>query len=287
MVAYGDAATVCLDVATKPMPHCIALICYYPSRIPHPNQKYPSQLHLVVHIAESQDLPAAFPTYVYPDVDEGFAEHDLDQYDHVAADLAWSRSLSAARKGFKQQVDLDSAKDSFSAMTLGPQRNASDAIGAMVQTAHVNYVPTGTGGIGRRALHHFYEEFFIPGCPPTLQIRLISRTSGVDRVVDEMVVSFRHTQEIPWILPGVPPTGREVQVAVVSVVSFRGGKLAHEHVYWDQASVLAQIGLLDPTNVPRALRSKGCRRLPVLGPEAAKKVVNVNSVPSNTLIRDW
>jgi ketosteroid isomerase-like protein len=287
LVAYGDAATVCLDVATKPMPHCTALVCYYPSRIPHPNQKYPSQLHLAVHLAEIQQLRATFPVFVYPDVVEGFAEHDLDQYDPVAADLAWSRSLSAVRRGFKQAVDLDSVKDSFTAMTLGPQRSASDAIGAMVQTAHVNYVPTGTGGIGRRALHHFYEDFFIPGSPPTLQTRLISRTSGVDRVVDEIVVSFRHTQEVPWMLPGVPPTGKEVQVAVVSVVSFRGGKLAHERVYWDQASVLAQIGLLDPKNVPQSLRSKGCRRLPVMGPEEARKVVNVHSVPSNELIRDW
>lgn len=286
-MAYGDAATVCLDVATKPMAHCCGLVCYYPTRIPHPNQKYPSQLHLVVHVAEIQNLTAGFLIFVYPDVDEGFAEHDLDQFDHVSADLAWSRSLRAVRRGFKQDVDLDAVKDSFSAMTLGPRRDASHAIEAMVQTAHVNHVPTGTGGVGRRALHHFYDDFFIPGSPPTLQIRLISRTSGVDRVVDEMIVSFRHTQEVPWMLPGVPPTGKEVQVAVVSVVSFRGGKLAHEHVYWDQASVLMQIGVLDPKNVPQAMRSKGCRRLPVMGSEAATKVANVHSVPSNGFIRDW
>jgi len=134
---------------------------------------------------------------------------------------------------------------------------------------------------------HFYKDFFIPGSLPSLQIRLISRTSGVDRVVDEMLVSFKHTQEIPWILPGVPPTNRLVQIPMVSIVAFRGGKLVHEHVYWDQASVLVQIGAIDPKYVPKSLSSKGCKKLPLMGSEEAKKVMNVQSVPSNDLIPDW
>jgi len=286
IIAYGEAATILLDIATKPMPHCCSLICYYPTKIPHPNQKYPSSINLVVHLAEKQGLAANFPTYIYPGVEEGFAENDLDLFDPVAADLAWTRSLSSIRKGFKQVVDLDSVKDKFAALTFG-NGNAQAALAAMVSEPHVTYVPTGTGGIGRRALFHFYKDFFIPGSPPTLQIRLISRTSGVDRVVDEMVVSFRHTQEVPWILPGVPPTNKLVQIAVVSIVAIRGGKLMHEHVYWDQASVLIQIGALDPSYVPKALASKGCKKLPMMGADAAKKVLDVNSVPSNDLIPNW
>ena len=75
----------------------------------------------------------------------------------------------------------------------------------------------------------------------------ISRTVGADRVVDEMLFCFTHDIEIDWMLPGVAPTGRYVEIPLVAIVRFRGDKLYNEHIYWDQASVLVQIGLLDPT----------------------------------------
>jgi carboxymethylenebutenolidase len=102
----------------------------------------------------------------------------------------------------------------------------------------------------------------------------ISRTIGADRLVDEMVISFTHDVEIDWMLPGVPPTGRYVEVPLVAIVNFRGDKLSHEHIYWDQASALVQIGLLDP---------KG---LPVAGNETAKKLLD-ETRPSNTLMQRW
>ena len=102
----------------------------------------------------------------------------------------------------------------------------------------------------------------------------ISRTIGADSLVDEMLVSFTHDVEIDWMLPGVPPTGRCVEVPVVAIVGFRGDKLYHEHIYWDQASVLVQIGLLDPA------------RLPVAGSETARKLVDERR-PSNTLMKRW
>ena len=74
------------------------------------------------------------------------------------------------------------------------------------------------------------------------------------------------------MLPGIAPTERLVEVPVVVIVRFRDGKLAHEHIYWDQASVLAQIGLLDPHG------------LPIAGVESARKAMDP-SLPSNTLIR--
>ena len=95
---------------------------------------------------------------------------------------------------------------------------------------YVNHVPTLTGGIGKKNLRRFYKDFFIPSNPESLTMRLISRTIGATQVVDEMIVSFKHTQEMPWMLPGVPPTDKDVEVALVSVVSIRGGKLYHEHV---------------------------------------------------------
>src|ERR1700731_1390288 len=87
---------------------------------------------------------------------------------------------------------------------------------------------------------------FIGANPPDTKLVPISRTVGTDSLVDEMLFSFTHTSEIDWMLPGVPPTGRKVEVPVVAIVQFRDGKLVHEHTYWDQASVLVQIGLLDP-----------------------------------------
>ena len=152
---------------------------------------------------------------------------------------------------------------------------------------YVNHVPTMTGGVGQKDLFVFYRDYFIPQNPPSLQMKLVSRTIGVDRVVDEMVVSFKHTQEIAWMLPAVPATNRVVRVPLVSVVCVRGGKLCHEHLYWDQASVLVQVGLLDPKLVPESMKSKGLKRLPTYGAETAAKVLDEESQPSNELIPRW
>lgn len=139
------------------------------------------------------------------------------------------------------------------------------------KTPHVTHVPTLTGGIGAAELESFYSQFFCN--PPSMELTLLSRTIGVDRVVDEVHVRFKHTEEMPWILPGVPATNKRVEIVVVSIVAFRGGKLYHEHVYWDQASVLVQIGLLDPKAVPETARKTGVERLPVVGREAARRVL--------------
>jgi hypothetical protein len=157
----------------------------------------------------------------------------------------------------------------------------------MVERPYVNYVPTMTGGVGQKELHRFYKDFFIPGNPPSLKVKLVSRTIGADRVVDELFVSFKHTQEVPWILPSVPPTNQSVEVALVSVVCMRGGKLSHEHIYWDQASVLLQVGLLEAEHIPNKMRHLGLEILPVAGREAARKVLDEGSEPSNEMIDDW
>jgi carboxymethylenebutenolidase len=102
----------------------------------------------------------------------------------------------------------------------------------------------------------------------------VSRTVGADQIVDEMIFSFTHTTEVDWLLPGVPPTGRKVEIPLVAIVRFVGDKVAHEHIYWDQASVLVQVGLLDPKGLPTA------------GVETARKVVD-NSLPSNELMKRW
>jgi hypothetical protein len=107
-----------------------------------------------------------------------------------------------------------------------------------------------------------------------MRLRLISRTIGADRVVDELHVAFQHTQEVPWMLPGVPPTDKQVEIILVSIVSLRAGRLYSEHVYWDQASILVQVGLLDPKLVPQGVQ--GVDRLPVVGRESARRILEEN-----------
>jgi hypothetical protein len=108
----------------------------------------------------------------------------------------------------------------------------------MVARPYVNHVPTMTGGVGHDQLKRFYKYHFIGGNPADTALKPISRTVGADQIVDEMLFSFTHTSEIDWMLPGVPPTGKRVEIPLVAIVRFEGDKVAHEHIYWDQASVL-------------------------------------------------
>jgi carboxymethylenebutenolidase len=114
----------------------------------------------------------------------------------------------------------------------------------------VLHVPTSIGARGRTAVRRFYADHFIGHQAHDMRLELVSRTVTVDRVVDEMTISFTHDVEIPWVLPGVAPTGRRVVVPLVAVIGMRDGLIDSEHIYWDQASVLAQVGLLDPTGLP-------------------------------------
>lgn len=152
------------------------------------------------------------------------------------------------------------------------ERDAAATVATMVGEGQVNHVPVMTGGRGRAEVLEFYGRHFIPKMPADLEIVPVSRTVGQGRVVDELILRFTHDTEMDWKLPGVPPTGRRVEVAVVVVVQFAGDQLVSERIYWDQASVLVQLGLIDPTG------------LPVAGVETARKVLDPQ-LPSNQLIR--
>jgi len=151
-------------------------------------------------------------------------------------------------------------------------RNTEDTLATMVDDAYVNHIPVLTGGVGKDALREFYSKRFIPQMPPDTEVTSVSRTVGADQLVDEMIFKFTHTMRMDWMLPGIPPTGKRVEVPLVAIVRFRGDELAHEHIYWDQASVLVQLGLLDPATMP------------VAGIETARKVLD-NTLPSNALMQ--
>ncbi|KAJ8482934.1 hypothetical protein ONZ51_g5060 [Trametes cubensis] len=146
-----------------------------------------------------------------------------------------------------------------------------------VSTPYVNHVPTMTGGVGYKDLARFYKYHFTKEdvTPPDTELITISRTVGADRIIDEMIFKCTHTTEIDYFLPGIKPTGKPLEIALVGVVAFRGDKLTFEHIYWDQASALVQLGLIDSTV------------LPVAGTEVAHKVVDPFGLPSNTLLARW
>ena len=149
--------------------------------------------------------------------------------------------------------------------------NTEETLATMVEDAYVNHIPVLTGGVGKDELREFYSKRFIPQMPPDTEMTPVSRTIGNDQLVDEMVFKFTHTSRMDWMLPGIAPTGKRVEVPLVAIVRFREGKLAHEHIYWDQASVLVQLGLLDASKVPAA------------GVESAEKVLDP-SLPANRLM---
>ena len=150
-------------------------------------------------------------------------------------------------------------------------RNTEETLGTMVEDAYVNHIPVLTGGVGKDELREFYSKRFIPQMPPDTEMTPVSRTIGEDQLVDEMVFKFTHSIRMDWMLPGVAPTGKRVEIPLVAIVRFREGKLAHEHIYWDQASVLVQIGLIEAD------------KLPVAGVESARKVLNP-ALPANALM---
>jgi len=225
----------------------------------------PPEAQTAIHSAlDSNELVTI---HTYPEREHAFGRVGGEHYDQADAELANLRSLeflvshlmgagvAEAQQSLSSKWD-DHVKYEFAT------RNTDDTLKTMVADAYVNHVPVMTGGVGHDELRDFYSKRFIPQMPPDTAMTPVSRTVGVDRVVDEMVFEFTHTIAMDWMLPGVAPTGKHVKVGLVVIVHFRDGKLAHEHIYWDQASVLAQLGLIEVNN------------LPVAGVESAEKVLD-------------
>src|SRR5688572_4861912 len=213
----------------------------------------------------------------YAGQEHAFGRPGGEHFNPAAAEIAELRSLEflvkqLAGSGLAGAQQTLSARWDDHVKYESATRNTDHTLETMVADAYVNHVPVMTGGVGREELREFYSKRFIPQMPPDTAMTPVSRTVGIDRVVDEMVFEFTHTIKMDWMLPGVEPTGKHVKVALVVIVHFRDGKLAHEHIYWDQASVLTQLGLIDET------------RLPVAGVESAEKVLNP-SLPSNALMK--
>ncbi len=243
---------------------------------------------LVLHIAEQdgfcppearQRILAALggkpgvELYVYQGMDHAFARTGGDHYDKPSALMAHQRSMAALQRAIGPEFDYSALWDKHCEYEFGT-RDVAATMATMVAEPYVNHIPTMTGGVGHKELSRFYQHHFVNSNPPDTRLIPLSRTVGATQIVDELLFCFTHTTEIDWLLPGVAPTGRPVEIPLIAIVKFRGDKLYHEHIYWDQASVLVQVGLLDP---------KG---LPVAGRETAAKLLD-ETLPSNTLMARW
>jgi carboxymethylenebutenolidase len=181
--------------------------------------------------------------------------------DAAAAPVAsWRGDRGARRQAMTPQEMVDLFQKHVEAELNG---DLDTTMATMNDNPHLNHVPTMAGGVGRDGVRAFYRDHLVGKFfPPDVKMQSVSRTVGEASIVEELAISFTHTTPIDWLLPGVAPTGKPVEMAVAVVVGFKDGKISHEHIYWDQAGVLVQIGLLDP---------KG---LPVSGAESARKVVD-------------
>ncbi|KAH6857161.1 hypothetical protein B0I37DRAFT_369303 [Chaetomium sp. MPI-CAGE-AT-0009] len=173
------------------------------------------------------------------------------------------------------------------------ERSVEETMATMVDEPYVNHVPTLTGGVGRAELTAFYRDHFIFSNPDDTAAELVSRTVGIDRVIDEFLFNCTHDRVIDWLIPGVPPTFKQLSIPFTSIVNIRGDRLYHEHIAWDQGTVLRQLGLL-PEYLPFPYPLPGDRaqavgkqveyRVPVAGGVTAKKLADENALSSNGMI---
>ncbi len=149
-------------------------------------------------------------------------------------------------------------------------KDADAAIATMTENPVLIHVPVNTGATGREALRKFYAEIFIPQMPEDVELELLTRTVSQNRLIDEFILHLTHTVRMDWFAPGIEPTGKKLAVPHVGIIAFEGGLIASEHIYWDQATVLAQMGLIDAG-------------LPVMGMEQGDRLRDPDA-PANQLI---
>ena len=150
-------------------------------------------------------------------------------------------------------------------------RSVDETLATMVANPRVHLAPVMLGGSGKEEVSEFYQRFMAQ-IPKDSEILPVSRTVGQGRVVEEIIFRFTHDIRMDWMVPGIPPTGKRVEISLLIVIQFDGDKMVHEHLYWDQASVLVQLGVLEPG------------RLPVVGAESARSIID-RSIPLNGLLR--
>ncbi|KAK3937015.1 hypothetical protein QBC46DRAFT_393808 [Diplogelasinospora grovesii] len=292
VVIQGDSLTSLTD-AVAARPEIAASIFYGPCP-----DKWPAPV--LAHIPKTRAIVSSGPaadnvkTYTYPGTGDFFTIPAHANYRAAAAAVAHTRSLAFLKPLLGgPYFDLETIWDEHTYYEFA-DRSVEDTMATMVQEPYVNHVPTMTGGIGRKLLTAFYREHFIFSNSGDAALELVSRTVGIDRIVDEFLFNCTHDRVIDWLLPGVPPTGKSLSIPFTSIVNIRGDRLFHEHIAWDQGTVLRQLGLL-PEYLPFPYPLPGGRvpgdgkqfeyRVPVAGVETAHKLVDENAVLSNEMLK--
>ncbi|TVY86577.1 hypothetical protein LAWI1_G007913, partial [Lachnellula willkommii] len=275
-VVYADASTPTAETDSTPILYHVA---------GKANQKLQTSNGSAVH-----EYPKLQSPY--------FASPGHDSFHYSSESVSHTRNLTFLKKHMGgPYFDLEAIWDEHTYFEFA-ERSVEKTMGTMVEEPYVNHIPTAgirsmTGGVGRDRLSNFYRHHFIFSNPDDTELELVSRTVGIDRVIDEFVFSFTHNKEIDWLIPGIPPTGKPVRVPFTSVVNIRGDRLYHEHIAWDQASVLVQLGLMPaylpyPYPLPDGTKPGAGKRfeykVPAAGADTAKKILDKNSVASNEML---
>ncbi|SPJ73508.1 related to dienelactone hydrolase and related enzymes [Fusarium torulosum] len=247
--------------------------------------------HIVGSATKRSTNKALGVEYFYPKAQShAFATPFNEHFDYNMESVSHTRNLQFLKpKVGGPYFDLEHIWEEHTHYEFA-DRSVEHTMSTMVQEPYVNHIPTLTGGIGREKLSDFYRHNFIFNNSADSELDLISRTVGIDRVVDEFIFKFTHDQEVPWMLPGVPPTNIKAEVPFTAVVNIRGDRLYHEHISWDQGTLLRQLDLL-PEYLPFPYALPDGRtadagfeyRVPVTGKETAVKMRDRHGVESNQM----
>lgn len=206
--------------------------------------------------------------YIYENADHGFNCEARATYNQRAAILAKSRSLDLLHRTIGPRLNLSEIFDNHLFTALN-SKDIDATMETLTEEAVVTFVPTLSGGKGKHELRRFYCELF-EALSGDASITTLARTTGSDRVVDEVILSFTHDRTMNFILPGLKPTGKHITIPLVISATFAYDKLSREHVYWDQASVLKQIDSIDEDF------KFGKLHLPISAGEQALKLLDDN-----------
>ncbi|KAJ4351618.1 uncharacterized protein N0V89_006961 [Didymosphaeria variabile] len=255
----------------------------------------PSMYHLAGKGSDRPLRSENLTLYYYPEVQSyTFATPFQKTFHYTQEAISHTRSITHLKKQMGGPwFDLELIWDEHTYYEFA-DRSVEHTMSTMVQEPYIGAL-IGiqlTGGVGREPLTNFYAHNFIFNNSADTNLELISRSIAIDRIIDEFIFTFTHDRELDWLVPGIPPTNLKVEVPFCAVVNIRGDRLYHEHISWDQGTVLRQLGLLPeylpfPHPLPDGKAPAPGKRLeyrvPVFGTEVAHKMRDRNTVPSNEM----
>lgn len=277
VVALGNTLGDVQSLAFRPA--CAGLVMFEPPQVQDALALAEAVgVPVCLHAAGTQTLAPSgadqLRVYSYPPNREGFMLPSSHVSEEFAGRIAYSRTLAFLKWVIGPRPDLAALFREHLRLEF-EARDADGTMDTMVDEPYVNHIPTMSGGTGHQELKRFYKYHFIPSTPRNRRTIILNEIVGADAVVLEAINCFTHDQPYDHFLPGLPPTGRKVEIPFVAIAKFKGTKLYFEHIYWDQASVLVQLGLLDPAG------------LPVCGKQQADKAMHPDRFPSNELMVNW